>query len=66
MFISFITVATASLLPLVVNVAPSIHGYSASLPSHSTSENQQSIQSTPEGIEFFHRGSGRCELPNCV
>lgn len=66
MFISFITVATASLLPLVVNVAPSTHSYSASLPPHSASENYQSIESAPEGIEFFHRGSGRCELPNCV
>ncbi|WP_277874878.1 hypothetical protein [Leptolyngbya sp. FACHB-16] len=37
---------------------------SASVPSYPTYEKQHST-TIPLHVQFFHRGSGRCELPNC-
>lgn len=65
MLISILTLATASLLPFAGEVSPAMTGTSASVPSYTTYEKQQSTTTVPMHVQFFHRGSGRCELPNC-
>lgn len=65
MLIPILTIATASLLPLAGQNAPVMASNSASVPFYPTYEKHQPTTGVPMHVQFFHRGSGRCEQPNC-
>jgi len=66
MFISILTLSVASLLSVLNGPQLTITNNDVSVPSNAFVEKRQSADSFRPEAEFFHRGSGRCELPNCA
>lgn len=66
MLISILTLSAASLLSVLGGFELTASANNVSLPLNAFAEKEQIADSFRPEAEFFHRGSGRCELPNCA
>jgi hypothetical protein len=65
MLTSILTLSVASLLSVLGGSELAVSASNVSVSLNAIAEKQQTTTLRPEA-EFFHRGSGRCELPNCA
>lgn len=66
MLISILSISVASLLSVLNGSELTVANDNVSVPFNEFAEKQQTTDSFRPEAEFFHRGSGRCELPNCA
>lgn len=65
MLTSILTLSAVSLLSVLGGSELAVSPNDVSVSLNAIAEKQQTTSLRPE-VEFFHRGSGRCELPNCA